>query len=87
LGVYPAETHANRTVTFRDEKFENLNEDEINIASASSKEDRMDARAQRRADALDKSRSKGSDEAAKFGGHADVEELHGKANLDGDKSK
>lgn len=61
------------------EKYVNLDEDEVNIASASTEEGKREARADRRADALGESKSAGSDEAQKHGGHADVEELHGQA--------
>jgi hypothetical protein len=48
----------------------------------------MDARAQRVADATEKSKGAGDEIVKKHGGHADVEELHGATSLEhGDKSK
>jgi hypothetical protein len=71
-----------------EQKFTKLNRDEVALASASTEEQERDARAQRRADAVGESRSAGSDEAQRFGGHADVEELHGPTSLAGaDKSE
>ena len=63
------------------EKYVNLDEDEVNISSATSEQGKRQARADRRADAVGESKSAGSNEAKKHGGHADVEELHGIATL------
>ncbi|KAL1792907.1 hypothetical protein ACET3X_009414 [Alternaria dauci] len=71
-----------------DQKFTKLDKDEVDIATAGSKGKEMDARAQRVADATDKSKGAGDEIVKKHGGHADVEELHGATSLEhGDKSK
>jgi hypothetical protein len=71
-----------------DQKFTKLDRDEVNIATSSTKGQEMDARAQRVADATNKSKGAGDEIVKKHGGHADVEELHGATSLEhGDKSK
>lgn len=65
------------------EKYGSLDEDEVDISTASTEQGKREARASRRADALGESKATGSDEAKKHGGHADVEELHGKATTQG----
>ncbi|CAN9185130.1 hypothetical protein AA0117_g7950 [Alternaria alternata] len=71
-----------------DQKFTKLDKDEVNMSTANSKGQEMDARAQRVADATEKSKGAGDEIVKKHGGHADVEELHGATSLEhGDKSK
>jgi hypothetical protein len=88
-GTKRDEPHDGLPTSNLEQKFTKLDEDEVNISTASTRAEERDARAQRRADAVGESRSKGSDEAKKFGGHADVEELHGATSLEsgsGDQS-
>jgi hypothetical protein len=66
-----------------DQKFTKLDKDEVNISTSSTKGQEMDARAQRVADATNKSKGAGDEVVKKHGGHADVEELHGATSLDG----
>ncbi|KAI4606036.1 hypothetical protein J4E83_010303 [Alternaria metachromatica] len=71
-----------------DQKFTKLDRDEVDISTSSSKGQEMDARAQRVADAVGKSKGAGDEVVRKNGGHADVEELHGATSLEsGDRSK
>ncbi|KAI4957271.1 hypothetical protein J4E86_005745 [Alternaria arbusti] len=71
-----------------DQKFTKLDKDEVDISTSSSKGQEMDARAQRVADAVGKSKGAGDEVVRKNGGHADVEELHGATSLEsGDRSK
>ncbi|KAG9185433.1 hypothetical protein G6011_07977 [Alternaria panax] len=71
-----------------DQKFTKLDKDEVDMSTAGTKGQEMDARAQRVADATDKSKGAGDEIVKKAGGHADVEELHGATSLEkGDKSK
>merc|ERR1711974_237084 len=64
-----------------------LDDDEDDISTSSSKGQEMDARAQRVADAVGKSKGAGDEVVRKNGGHADVEELHGATSLEsGDRS-
>jgi hypothetical protein len=71
-----------------DQKFTKLDRDEVNISTSSTKGQEMDARAQRVADATNKSKGAGDEIVKKHEGHADVEELHGATSLEhGDKSK
>ncbi|KAI4712725.1 hypothetical protein J4E89_002994 [Alternaria sp. Ai002NY15] len=70
-----------------DQKFTKLDKDEVDISTSSSKGQEMDARAQRVADAVGKSKGAGDEVVRKNGGHADVEELHGATSLEsGDRS-
>ncbi|KAI4933947.1 uncharacterized protein J4E92_003617 [Alternaria infectoria] len=70
-----------------DQKFTKLDRDEVDISTSSSKGEEMDARAQRVADAVGKSKGAGDEVVRKNGGHADVEELHGATSLEsGDRS-
>ncbi|KAI8934479.1 hypothetical protein NX059_008181 [Plenodomus lindquistii] len=55
-----------------------LNKDEVAMSSAGSEAEKREARADRRADALEEPKDKGK--ADKYGGHADVEALHGQAD-------
>lgn len=76
----PVETHElDKVMREKAEKYVNLNEDEVNMASAGTEEGKREARADRRADAVGESKSAGTghEEAKKHGGHADVEEMHG----------
>jgi hypothetical protein len=78
-----AEPHHSATSPERsqlDQKFSKLDKDEVDISTSSTKGQEMDARAQRVADAVGKSKGAGEEVIKKHGGHADVEELHGKAN-------
>ena len=59
------------------QKQHKLDSDEVAMSTANSAHGEKDARAQRRADALEQSKGKGYDEVEREGGHADVEELHG----------
>ncbi|RMZ74424.1 hypothetical protein GMOD_00003461 [Pyrenophora seminiperda CCB06] len=59
------------------QKHHKLDSDEVAMSSANNTHGEKEARAQRRADALEQSRGKGYDEVETEGGHADVEELHG----------
>jgi hypothetical protein len=71
-----------------DQKFTKLDKDEVDMSTSSTKGQEMDARAQRVADAVGKSKGAGDEVVKKNGGHADVEELHGATSLDhGDRSK
>jgi hypothetical protein len=78
-----AEPHHSATSPERsqlDQKFSKLDKDEVDISTSSTRGQEMDARAQRVADAVGKSKGAGEEVIKKHGGHADVEELHGKAN-------
>ncbi|KAI4632569.1 uncharacterized protein J4E87_002043 [Alternaria ethzedia] len=66
-----------------DQKFTKLDKDEVDISTSSNKGQEMDARAQRVADAVGKSKGAGDEVVRKNGGHADVEELHGATSLEG----
>jgi hypothetical protein len=71
-----------------DQKFTKLDKDEVDMSTSSTKGQEMDARAQRVADAVGKSKGAGDEVVKKNGGHADVEELHGATSLEhGDRSK
>ncbi|EOA91173.1 uncharacterized protein SETTUDRAFT_158631 [Exserohilum turcica Et28A] len=84
--------HASPERSQLDQKFTKLDADEVDIAAAQTESQERGARAQRRSDALGETKSEkqqkmgGTEEASKFGGHADVEALHGAATLEGDKS-
>jgi hypothetical protein len=84
-GTKRDEPHGGLPTNNLEQKFNKLDEDEVNISTASTKDQERDARAQRRADAVGEKRSEGGEETRKFGGHADVEELHGAATLEGDR--
>lgn len=68
-----------------EQKFTKLDKDEVNIASAQTDEQEKQARQKRVEDAVVQS-GKDKTEQKSGGGHADVEMMHGRATLEGDKS-
>ncbi|KAH9864725.1 hypothetical protein IAQ61_008669 [Plenodomus lingam] len=62
------------------EKYVALDQDEVAMSSANTEAEKRDARAERGADALDEAKTGGKASGEKNGGHADVEEMHGKAD-------
>ena len=82
----PQDASPSRERSHLDQKFTKLDKDEVDMASAGSAKEERSARAQRRQDAVGESKGKGDEEVKKFGGHADVEELHGAATLEGSKA-
>lgn len=69
-----------------EQKFTKLDKDEIDIATAKTGEQEARAREKRVQDAVVHS-GKDVSEKRSGGGHADVEMMHGRATLEGDKSK
>ncbi|KNG44937.1 hypothetical protein TW65_08178 [Stemphylium lycopersici] len=78
----PHHASPSRDRSHLDQKFSKLDKDEVDMAAAGSETQERSARAQRRQDAVGESKGKGDAEVKRFGGHADVEELHGAATLE-----
>jgi hypothetical protein len=75
--------HASPSPSHRvEQKFTKLDKDEVDIASAGTQEGEQRAREKRVQDAVGADKASGNS-----GGHADVEMMHGRATLEGDKSR